>query len=270
MIAVMEYREVYSRNIGLFTEEEQERLRNAKVAIAGVGGVGGIQAVTLARMGLGEISIMDPGFFDEPDMNRQYGAMLSTLGKNKASALGEILKDVNPFLKVNVYPHEINEIEKLREFIEKSALVVDAIDYAGFNHKVLLAQVAREKGLYNLSAPIPDFGALLMVFDPNGMTLEEFLGAPSDIEQQKIFKVPSERLFGNSRFPRNLKDMLNGHRNFISTNAGAAALNGGLLATEAALIITRKRAPEDIIAVPNVIFVDMLSRKFDIYNPLSD
>lgn len=35
----MTYQEIYQRNIGLFTQEEQDRLKNTKVAIAGVGGL---------------------------------------------------------------------------------------------------------------------------------------------------------------------------------------------------------------------------------------
>ncbi len=69
----MRYEDAFARNIGLFSHSEQDRLRNATVIVAGVGGVGGIQAVTLARFGIGKMILIDPGAFDPPDMNRQYG-----------------------------------------------------------------------------------------------------------------------------------------------------------------------------------------------------
>ena len=90
----MNYDQVYLRNIGIFTGRQQARLRQAKITVAGVGGVGGIQAVTLARMGIGEMTIMDPGVFDEPDMNRQYAAMKNTIGQNKARATAGLLKKI--------------------------------------------------------------------------------------------------------------------------------------------------------------------------------
>ncbi len=61
----MNYDQGYLRNIGVFSSEQQDKLRHAKVTVAGGGGVGGIQAVTLARMGIGEMTIMDPGVFEQ-------------------------------------------------------------------------------------------------------------------------------------------------------------------------------------------------------------
>ena len=103
------YDQVYLRNIGIFTGRQQARLRQAKITVAGVGGVGGIQAVTLARMGIGEMTIMDPGVFDEPDMNRQYAAMKNTIGQNKARATAGLLKKINPFMKLNVFSMRRNK-----------------------------------------------------------------------------------------------------------------------------------------------------------------
>ena len=46
--------QAFSRNIGLLTLEEQERLSHARVAIPGMGGVGGVHLITLARTGIGK------------------------------------------------------------------------------------------------------------------------------------------------------------------------------------------------------------------------
>ena len=53
------YKSIFSRNIGLLTEKEQDRLRRSTVAIAGMGGVGGLLAERLIRLGLGKIKIND-------------------------------------------------------------------------------------------------------------------------------------------------------------------------------------------------------------------
>ncbi len=230
----MDYLEVYKRNIGFFTPEEQERLRNSKVTIAGLGGVGGIQAVTLARYGIGEISIMDPGMFDLPGMNRQYGAMRSTIGRNKAEVMAEILQDVNPFMKVNVSTVALTEKSKLKEFMQNSNLTIDAIDcdINVYDQHVVFAEVARDMLIYNLFCPITGKGALLTVYDPKGMTFKEFW----------------------PKLPHNYDTPFSAH-------AGTVTLSGAWLATEAALMLTGKRKEGDIIKVPRVLYLSLVDFK---------
>ena len=176
----MDYWQLYQRNIGLVTRDQQQALRDAKVFVAGLGGAGGIEAATLARFGVGELVVMDPGRFDEPDMNRQFAAMKSTLGENKARATARLLQDINPCLKLQVLDRAPRDRAELAAAMAGSALVVDAIDYAGFDYKVMFARIAREMGVLNITAPLPGFGTLMAIFAPRGMTVEEFYQAPAD------------------------------------------------------------------------------------------
>src|SRR6476661_6591982 len=73
------YSQAFSRNIGWLTVEEQERLRGARAAIAGLGGVGGGHLLTLARLGVGNFNISDFDYFEIHNFNRQAGAMMSTV-----------------------------------------------------------------------------------------------------------------------------------------------------------------------------------------------
>jgi len=266
----MDYIDAYVRDIGLFTEEQQERLRGAKVTVAGVGGAGGIQAATLARFGLGEIALIDPGAFDPPDLNRQFGAMASSLGKNKAEVTARLLEDINPFMKVTFSTDPLLDGEALKRFVKGSAVVVDAIDYLGFRTKALFARTARELGILNLSAALCDFGTLLVVFDPEGMTLEEFFGAPDDPALMDRFKIHPARLVGSRRRGQNMWKFADGSLPYIPTCAGAAALSGATLATEAALIIAGIRKPQDVITVPRAVLCDLLGRSVEIINPLEE
>lgn len=45
------YEAAFARHEGLLTASEQERLRNSRVAIVGMGGVGGVHLITLGRLG---------------------------------------------------------------------------------------------------------------------------------------------------------------------------------------------------------------------------
>lgn len=261
----MDYWQMYQRNIGLFTREQQQKLRDAKVFVAGVGGVGGIEAATLARFGVGELVVMDPGVFDTPDMNRQFAAMASTIGENKARATARLLRDINPFLKVEALEHAPQDDAELAAHMAGSTLVIDAVDYAGFDYKARFARIARAMGVLNFTAPIPGFGTLLAIFDPGGMTLEEFYRAPADPASWPAFRIPMDRILGEKRYAHIVQAFLGGERGYLTTCAGAAALNGGLVATEVALVIAGLRRREEIAVAPRVTYVDLLRRVFEVY-----
>jgi molybdopterin/thiamine biosynthesis adenylyltransferase len=233
----MRYDEAYQRNIGLFTPDQQDMLRQAKVVVGGMGGVGGIQAVTLARLGLGSISIIDPGVFDPPDMNRQYGATKKTMDRNKAIVMGELLKEINPFMDVQAIDHGLLEDSGLEKVMEGSTLVVDAIDSCAYDYKVAFAKVARKLGVYNLSGPLFGFGVKLWVFHPEGLHFEEFCPYSPEMDDS------------------------------LPSNAAAASLNGAMLAMEAALIITGIKKESQIYRVPDFTYIDLLTGKNEICNP---
>lgn len=77
------------RNLGWLgdTEEEQrmrqEKLRDVVVGIAGCGGIGGAVADRLVRLGVRNLKIADPDTFDVSNINRQLGATVDNVGKNK-------------------------------------------------------------------------------------------------------------------------------------------------------------------------------------------
>src|SRR5271156_2955662 len=91
------YSEAFDRNLGWFTDYEQQALRGKNIAIAGMGGGGGgVHLLTLARLGIANFKIADMDRFDVPNFNRQVGAMMSTLGHPKVDVLARMVKDINP------------------------------------------------------------------------------------------------------------------------------------------------------------------------------
>lgn len=255
----LKYEEVYARTMGLFTPEENARIKNARLFIAGVGGIGGAQAAALARMGVAEITIMDPGVFDEPDLNRQYGALVSTLGKNKALATAEILRDIAPFTKITAYDKALSEEELRTEIKKTTEVVINSVDLSDFKYYSLVARLAREEGKYSLCAPIPDFGAVLMLFAPSGMSFAEFTGekafppiTPTAIKRARLGQAPGAVPFLASQY----------------TISSAALLSGAMSANEAIMIITGRRKKEDVIAAPNVIYADLETHSIKTFNPL--
>jgi sulfur carrier protein ThiS adenylyltransferase len=76
-----------------------EKLKSARVAIAGVGGLGSNIAMMLARLGVGELLLVDHDIVEPSNLNRQhYG--ISHLGMKKAEAMKDQLADINRVVNV--------------------------------------------------------------------------------------------------------------------------------------------------------------------------
>jgi hypothetical protein len=120
------YEELTGRNAGFVTEVEQATLRSSRVLVCGVGGMGGAAAHTLARVGVGRLTITDPDFFDASNLNRQTFANIDTLGAPKAEATRAALLRINPTLDVRVVG--ANWVECLDELLAEHGVVVNAMD----------------------------------------------------------------------------------------------------------------------------------------------
>ncbi len=77
----------FSRNIGLLTQAEQDKLANAKVAIPGMGGVGGVHLITMTRTGVGNFHIADFDTYEPANINRQFGARVPDFGRSRVGFL---------------------------------------------------------------------------------------------------------------------------------------------------------------------------------------
>lgn len=116
----------YSRTRKLTGDEGLTRLRAAKVLIVGVGGVGSYAAEAIARAGIGSITLMDGDSVQPSNLNRQLIALTSTLGRNKAEAMAERIRDIDPDTEVTALGRFYGEDDELD--LAGFDWVVDAID----------------------------------------------------------------------------------------------------------------------------------------------
>ena len=116
----------YSRTRKLTGDEGLARLRAAKVLIVGVGGVGSYAAEAIARAGIGSITLMDGDSVQPSNLNRQLIALTSTLGRNKAEAMAERIRDIDPDTEVTAIGRFYGEDDELD--LTGFDWVVDAID----------------------------------------------------------------------------------------------------------------------------------------------
>ncbi len=112
----------------LLGEDGLERLRNARVAVFGVGGVGGYTIEALARSGVGTLDLIDKDVVSLTNLNRQIIALHSTVGRKKTDVMSERIHDICPETKVHTHncfflPENADTFP-----FEQYDYVVDAVD----------------------------------------------------------------------------------------------------------------------------------------------
>ena len=170
-----DYGMAFSRNLGWVTEAEQEKLRNSRVAIGGMGGVGGVHLLTLARLGIGRFTIADFDVFDIVNFNRQVGALVSTLGRPKIDVLSEMALDINPEIQLRTFPAGIQS-DTVDEFLEGADVYVDGLDFFAFEARRMTFAACERRGIPVVTAAPLGMGTALLVFGPGGMSFEEYFG----------------------------------------------------------------------------------------------
>ena len=118
----------FSRTELLIGKEGLEKLKNAKIAVFGVGGVGSFVIEGLARAGVGNFVIIDDDKICLTNINRQIIATRKTVGKFKVDVMKERILDINP--DANVETHQEFYLPNSESNIINKDLtyVVDCVD----------------------------------------------------------------------------------------------------------------------------------------------
>lgn len=93
----------FSRTELLIGKTGIEKLKNAKVAIFGVGGVGSYVVEALVRAGIGKFILVDNDTVDLTNLNRQIIATRKTIGMSKVEICKERILEINPEAEVEIY-----------------------------------------------------------------------------------------------------------------------------------------------------------------------
>ena len=230
-----------------------------------MGGVGGITAVLLARNGIGHLKIADPDVYEPNNLNRQYGAGVSTLGKKKVDVISDILGDINPEISVQTYAEGVTD-ENLEDILCGVNVVIDAIEYSSSADKWMLYKKSRENGLYVLSSPISGFGSTIFCFDPKGPAVEEIFGFTD--KNIHDYRIPSKVLMG-MKFDYVPQDYFKRiETGFIPSNAVSVAVASAVVTVDVIKILIseeRKKTPMfcsefgeiDLIVVPKIKRYDL-------------
>jgi hypothetical protein len=254
-----DYFEAFNRNLGFLSLEEQIRVKNARLAIAGLGGTGGAQVHVLSRLGVTKFHLADPDTFELANFNRQIGATIPNLDRMKTQVAREMILAINPEAEVTAFEQGIT-VENIEAFLQGVDIVVDSLDFYCFDERFLLYAKARDKGLWVLTAPPLGFGFTLLMFDPKGMSFMDYFGFHAAMtERDRIVALvagiaPAPLMF--QYLDRKSPDVA-GRR--LPSVGAAPFLIAGVIATEVIRLLTDKGQP---MAVPTIYQFDALLRRF--------
>lgn len=137
--------DAFSRTALLLGDEGMKKLKNARVAVFGLGGVGGYVVEALARSGVGALELIDHDTISTTNLNRQLLATAQTVGQSKAEAAKDRVLSINPAAQVTAR-QEFFGPNTAEDFdFSKYTYVVDAIDTV--TGKLALVTAAQTAGV---------------------------------------------------------------------------------------------------------------------------
>lgn len=232
------YWEIASRQMSIVTRSEQQRFKDAKITVIGCGGIGGETIEMLARMGIGELVLVDKDAFDLSNLNRQTLASIADLGLDKSSVAAEKVRLINPYVKVTTFNEHIDQTN-IDKVIGDSHIVIDALD--NVLTRVIVSRKAKEKGIPYIHGAIHGTMGQITVFLPN-----------SDKTYEEMFNLPSVGKELNDETVDALKNVTSGVPPVIGPTPN---LIGCLEAFEAYKIIT---GVGKVTVAPNILTFDLL------------
>ena len=151
-------RQIMIADIG---EDGQEKLKRARVFIAGVGGLGSPAAIYLTTAGVGMIRVVDHDRVELTNLNRQVLHWDDDIGRSKVESATEKLEKLNHDVKIEAIEERITEAN-IFQLVAGFDLIVDAMD--NLPTRYLLNKVAIEK-------KIPFFHGAIYGFEGRAMTI---------------------------------------------------------------------------------------------------
>lgn len=187
----MGYWEIASRQMSIVTKSQQTKFKESKIAVVGCGGIGGSVIEMLARMGVGELTLIDADEFDLSNLNRQLLSTTETLRKSKSESGKERVRIINPYVKVNVFNEFLDE-KNVEKLVGDCDIIIDALD--NIVSRIILSRFAKENDIPLIHGAIHGTLGEISVFTKDSKSYEEVLALPSagkDLNDDVIKEVQS-------------------------------------------------------------------------------
>ena len=141
-------KERYARQIRLFGESGQEKLKRSSVFIAGAGGLGSAVSIYMAAAGFGRIRIVDSDSVELSNLNRQVLHWTDDVGRSKAKSAQKTLLGINPEIEVEAIVETIDK-DSINRLLQGCDLIMDAMDNFPTRYLLNLAALQRNIPLFH-------------------------------------------------------------------------------------------------------------------------
>ncbi|RAP46407.1 MAG: hypothetical protein BZ135_03720 [Methanosphaera sp. rholeuAM6] len=170
------YNNMISRQVEVFTPEEQETLRTTPIVVIGCGGLGGTIIEQLVRSGFEQLTIIDQDVFDQTNLNRQVRSNVDTIGKSKVVVTNDAMKKINPNVNITFHDLTVSQ-DNISEVFKGNKVLIDAVD--NVYTRVLISREARKQDMTFVHAAVDKTMGQLAVFEPDSISYEELFNLKS-------------------------------------------------------------------------------------------
>lgn len=189
----------FDRVARLVGDEGLARLAASHVLVVGLGGVGSWAAESLARTGVGRLTLVDSDRVCVTNTNRQLAALQATIGRPKCQVLAERLREVHPGARVEGVEAFYGPSTSDELLADRPDFVLDAIDH--FTAKCHLLATCRERGIRVVSSTgasgrmdptavrVADLARTRI--DPMALSVRKILRVKYGFPPKKAFGIPA-------------------------------------------------------------------------------
>ena len=175
--------ERYCRNQKSLSNTDQLRFLRSHVAIIGLGGLGGAVTEILARIGIGQMTLVDGDCFDESNLNRQLLSSTANIGKSKAETAKLRVKEINPAVEAQAIPEFFRQ-ENGQTILHGAQLAIDCLDT--ITDRFILEENCKKAGIPLISAAIGGSSGQATVIFPEDPGLKDIYGSPGKAPKKGI------------------------------------------------------------------------------------
>jgi molybdopterin/thiamine biosynthesis adenylyltransferase len=172
----------YARNFKTYDHNDQMVLLKAHVVVIGLGGLGGGVCETLARVGVGRLTLVDGDRFSDHNLNRQALCTENELGAAKAETAARRIRAINSTTETVIHT-DFMTADNGAAIIQDAQVIVDCLD--NIPSRFTLQAVAKAAGLPLVSAAVGGEAGHLMVIFPGDRGLEQIYGPPEAQQGEK-------------------------------------------------------------------------------------
>ena len=256
--------DIWSRQQLFITPEQQQKLLNSRVLVAGVGANGSVAAEAIVRIGVGNIILADPDRVEANNLNRQnYTA--DDIGQFKVDALKRRLISIQPEVAIQTCSEGIT-LSNAEKIMGACNVVIENCDY--YPAKILLGRLGQRHVKPIVHSAGGAVRGSVTVFQGEH-TYEKLFGLPTseakDADLENIDYVTHRKKvverFGANLFDQETSAQLSaGQYRQWPTMSGACDIAAHIASLQCLWLIINKE--EHLIKAPTVLMFDVQTMEF--------